>query len=101
MARPRRRALLASAAVLVAAAPFLVATLRAVTSGGDLRMLWMAASGLLGTVTVAALGRRLAGRFGTTVTSLAILFVASLLSAFSGVALGATAGPGVWAVSAV
>lgn len=90
------------AAVLFGAAPLGFGLLRALRTGSDLRMFWMAVASTLFAASV------LAGAVGRRRTRSAVLYqagvifvVATLLAGGMGFALGATAGPGVLAVSAV
>ena len=90
------------AAVLFGAAPLGFGLLRALRTGHDLRMFWMAlassifAASVLGT----AIGRR-RSRHVVRVQAAVIFVVAMLLAAGVGYWLGARAWFGIWAVAAV
>jgi hypothetical protein len=84
-------------ALLFAAAPFVFATMRAVSTGSDLRMLWMACAALLGAAVVLGVSKAR----GSRVTSVAIFIVGTLLAVLTGYLLGATAFAGIVPVSVV
>lgn len=90
------------AAALLGAAPVAFGLVRIATTGYDRRMLWMAlvASVFTAGVAAAALGRRRRRR-AVFRQAVVILCVSTLLSGVMGFLLGATAGPGVWAVALV
>jgi hypothetical protein len=90
------------AAALFGAAPLGFGLFRAVSTGHDLRMVWMALASSLfaGGVLAGAIGRRRT-RHAVFVQSVVILVVATLLAGFTGFFLGARVGPGVWAVATV
>ncbi len=92
---------------ILAAAGFLLAPVgfglyRALATGDDYRMLWMAlvASIFAGSVLTAAVGRR-RGRQAVITQSVAILVIGTLLAGGTGFMLGAREGPGVWMVATV
>lgn len=86
---------------LLCAAPLVVGIVRDSMTGFDHRMTWMAGMATLFAVGVllTAVGRRRARR-DVTVQAISILLVSTLLSVGTGFLLGATAEPGLWAVSA-
>lgn len=98
---PQQRVGILAAAAL-ALAPVGFGIYRALSTGDDYRMLWMAlvASIFAGSVLTAALGRR-RSRHAVITQSAAILVIATLLAGGTGFMLGATAGPGVWMVATV
>ncbi len=102
MNRSRTQQLSLVTAAVFGAAPLAFGVVRAVASGGDLRMLWMAiiASVFAASVLVAAVGKRRT-RQAVMTQATVILIVATLLAGGLGFMLGATAGPGVWAVALV
>ena len=89
-------------AIVLAASPFLFGLMRAFSSRHDFRMLWMAFAAFLGAGAVMATGK-LRGRRPTFVIarSAAALAIATLLATATAVQLGATAAPGIVAVSFV
>ena len=82
---------------LFAVAPFAFATTRAVSTGSDLRMLWMACAALVGAGLVLAVSKARASR----ATTAAIFTVGAALSAITAYLLGATAMAGIVPVSVV
>lgn len=90
------------AAALFGAAPWGFGLFRAWQTGDDYRMLWMAlvASVFVAGVMATTIGHRRA-RHAVVIRSTVILVVATLLAGCTGFLLGATAGPGVWAVAFV
>jgi hypothetical protein len=90
------------AALLFGAAPLGFGLLRAWRAGNDLRMTWMALASTLfaASVLAAAVGRRRSRRAVFT-QSVVIFLVSTALAGGTGFALGATEGPGVWAVAVV
>ena len=90
------------AAVLLGVAPLVFGLLRALGSRHDYTGLWMAlaASVFAAGVLAASIGRR-RSRHAVFIQAGVILVVSTLLAGEIGYALGATSGPGVWAVSFV
>ena len=88
------------AAALFGAAPLGFGLLLAGSTGHDHRIVWMALASSLfeAGVLAAAIGRR-RSRHAVLIQSAVILVVATLLAGGSAFLLGATAGPGVWAVA--
>jgi hypothetical protein len=90
----RRRWLLLPSAVL-AAVPVAFGIIRAVSSGGDVRYLWLAGAAILGSTAVmvsrgaSGVPKVSAGRAGGAVAAGAVC------AATTAVLMGATAGPGV------
>ena len=83
--------------ILFAAAPFGFGLFRAITTGNDFRMLWMALAAFLGLAAVAAVGKPT-----SAAASSAIAFiVATVFAAVVAYILGATAAAGVWGVAIV
>jgi peptidoglycan/LPS O-acetylase OafA/YrhL len=90
------------AAALFGVAPLGFGFVRAWRTEHDLRMVWMAlvASLFAAGVIATAIGRRRT-RHAVISQSAVIFVVATLLAGCTGFLLGATDGPGVWAVGAV
>jgi hypothetical protein len=86
--------------LIFAAAPFAVALIRAVQTGRDLRLLWMALGGFVAAaaVTVVAKSRRGTPR---VVSSVGTFVLATLVAGAVAMLLGARAAPGIWAVAGV
>jgi hypothetical protein len=88
--------------LIFAAAPFGVALVRAVQTGHDMRLLWMATASFVGataTMTVAKRGRRT--RIARLASSAGSFLIATLLAGMAARLLGASAAPGIWAVASV
>ena len=102
MRQSSRQRTLYRLSIVFAAAPFVFALIRAVGSGGDLRMLWMALAALVGTAVIMALGRaRRRGPRGIAALSTLALVAATLLAGGTAYRLGATAAAGIWPVAFV
>lgn len=98
---PRRRSLFVLA-ILIGILPFGFALFRAVSTGTDFRMLWMALAALLGATAVMALGKARSQPRNVVLILTAIAFaVGTLLAALTAILLGATAAFGIWAVAVV
>ncbi|HUQ81178.1 MAG TPA: hypothetical protein VM076_08575 [Gemmatimonadaceae bacterium] len=82
--------------LVFAMAPFGFAMLRFVSTGSDLRMLWMACAAMVGAVIVVAIRKD-----SSTATSAAIFVVGTLLAGITARLLGATAAAGIWLVAIV
>ena len=91
-----------TAAIVLGAAPLGSGLFRALRTGSDLRLLWMAlaASIFAAGVLATEFGRRQTRR-AIVNQALVILCVSSALAVGTGLLLGATAGPGVWMVAVV
>jgi len=102
MNRSPRQSLSLLAAVVLGAAPLGFGLFRALSTGDDFRMVWMAlaASIFAGGVLAASIGRR-RSRHAVFIQALIILVVSTLLAGGTGFLLGATTGPGVWMVAVV
>ena len=88
--------------ILFAVAPVGFATIRAVTTGSDVRMLWMAFASYVGTILVMAMARaRGRTRKDALVVALSVLGSATVLAALTAYLLGATAAAGIWPVAFV
>ena len=86
---------------LFAAAPFALALVRAVQTGHDMRLLWMALASFVGATVVMAVAKA-GSRKPSLVLSLTGAFVvATLLAGLAAFADGARAAPGIWAVAVV
>ncbi len=89
-------------AVVFAAAPIVLALIRLLQTGHDLRMLWMAIAALIGAAAAAAVGGIGRRRGGARVAVwLAAIVVGTALAAVVGRLLGATAMVGVVLVALV
>lgn len=102
MKRSPREQIIYFLAILFAIAPFVAGLFRAITTGKDLRLLWMAFAAALAAAAVMAIIRaRGAQSKSVFPLSAAVLLVATMAAGFVGFLLGATAGPGVWMVAVV
>ena len=92
----RRRRLLLAAAVLLAAVPVTFGLIRAVSTGDDVRYLWLAGAAIVGSMVAT---RRWHGVSGPAHVSLrrglGAVAAGSACAAAASVLQGATAGPGV------
>jgi hypothetical protein len=100
MSGSSRKPLLVLLSLLFAIAPFIFGTIRAVTTGRDYRMLWMAAVALPGAIAVRMFAGA-GGRDSSSVMTFAVvtLVVTTVLGAITAYVLGATSAPGVWGVA--
>ena len=92
----RTRSWLLLAAIVAAAVPVAFGGIRAVTTGDDVRYLWMAAAAILGSMAVAA--RRGSDAIPTNVTfgrGVSAVACGTLCAAVTGVLQGARSVPGV------
>lgn len=89
-------------AVLFGLAPLVFGLLRAMTTGSDLRMFWMAMAAWLlpAGVLSTAIGRRRSRR-AVAVQSGLIFVVATLMAGGTAYLLDATSAPGIWMVASV
>lgn len=102
MKRSPREQILYFLSILFAAGPFVAGLFRAISTGTDYRLLWMAFASALGATAMMAVVRARGGRPNSTFALFAtVLIVAALAAALVGLLLGATAGPGVWMVAFV
>jgi hypothetical protein len=96
MPSSRGKQLLILAAVLLAAVPAIFGLIRAISTGDDVRYLWLAASAMLGSLAVMVLGYDASGPArvspGRAVGAIA---VGAASAAATSIFLGATAGLGV------
>jgi hypothetical protein len=84
-------------AIFAAAAPFMFAAIRLLQTASDRRPLWMAIAAFLGASAIIVNPAR---RVRTPVVLFGLtLVIVTLLAAGTGFLLGASAAPGVWAVS--
>ena len=90
-----------SLAFLCALAPFAFGTIRAIQTGNDLRMLWMAFASGVGAVAVLALGNARGRKPGAGRQAAATFVIATLLAGATAYLLGARAAPGIWLVAMV
>ncbi len=102
MKRSPREQVIYVLAIFFAAGPFVAGLFRAISTGTDLRLLWMAFASALGATAAIAIVRARGGQSKSAVTLFAaVLVVATLAAGVVGFLLGATAGPGVWMVAFV
>ena len=102
MKRSSREQILYSLSILFAAGPFVAGLFRAISTGTDLRLLWMAVASALGATAAIAIVRARGGQPKPVVSLFAaVLVVATLAAGLVGVLLGARTGPGVWMVAIV
>jgi hypothetical protein len=80
--------------LVFAMAPFGFAMLRFVSTGTDLRMLWMTCAAMVGAGIVIAVRKD-----RSTSTSIAVFVVGTLLAGITGYLLGARAAAGIWLVA--
>lgn len=91
-----RSQLLLLASAVFAALPMAFGVIRAVSTGDDLRYLWLAAAAFLGSTAVMALGRRTSDPAHVSlVRALGAVAAGASSAAATALLLGATAGPGV------
>jgi hypothetical protein len=90
MKRSPRERLIHFLSLLFGATPFAFALIRAISTGYDLRYLWMASASFLGAAVVIAVGRA-RGRKpkGVLALSLLVLVIATVLAGFAAFLLGA------------
>ncbi len=92
----RRNQLLLFAAVLLAAVPVTFGLTRAVTTGNDLRYLWLAAAAILGSMAAMRFTRGKADPARVPLgRALCAVAAGALSAAATAILLGAKAGPGV------
>jgi FtsH-binding integral membrane protein len=95
-----RRALLLLSALL-AMAPFGAGLIRAVETGSDLRMLWMAVAAFLAGMVISIATRRGRVALGAAPLGAVVFVVTTLAAGTAALLLGATAQAGIWMVAAV
>jgi hypothetical protein len=88
----RRRCVLVLASAVSAAVPVAFGLIRAVSSGGDVRYLWLAGAAILGSMVVMPFGRGAPVSLGRALGGAAS---GAVCAAATAVLMGATAGPGV------
>jgi hypothetical protein len=87
-------------AILAALVPFAFAAIRAITTGSDLRYLWMALAAVLGVTVVVVLAKpRSRARNEVLARSAGALVLATLLAGSAGYLLGARASYSIWIVA--
>lgn len=87
-------------AVAFALAPFAFGSIRAIQTGSDYRMLWMAVASAIGALALGAFAARRRGSLALGFVILTLI-LSTMLAGLTGYMLGATAGPGVWMVAFV
>ena len=87
-------------AVAFALAPFAFGSIRAIQTGSDYRMLWMAVASAIGALALGAFAARRRGSLALGFVILTLI-LSTMLAGVTGYMLGATAGPGVWMVAFV
>jgi hypothetical protein len=96
MRSSRRRRLLLLTSVFLAAVPVTFGLIRAVSTGDDVRYLWLAGAAILGSMVVMRLGRGSSvPAQGSLRLALGAVAAGALCAAATAVLMGATAGPGV------
>jgi uncharacterized membrane protein YccC len=92
----RRSRLLLLASVFLAAVPVTFGLIRAVSTGDDVRYLWLAGAAILGSMVASSLGRGSSGPAQVSLRrALGAVAAGTLCAAATAVLMGATAGPGV------
>ncbi len=97
---PRERSLYLLS-IAFAMAPFAFGIVRAVQTGHDFRLLWMALASFLGAAAVTAIVKARNGNPTAFALSAAVFVISALFAALTGFLLGARAGPGTWMVAVV
>ncbi len=87
--------------LLFAAAPFVAGSIRALQTGSDMRLLWMAVAALVGGVVAVAIARARAATTSLFSHAVVAFALATVLTGISGRMLGARSGPGVWMIAVV
>jgi hypothetical protein len=91
-----RRRLTVVAATLFAMVPVAFGVIRAVSTGTDIRYLWLAGAAILGSMGVMALmGGASAGGHLSLLRALAAAAAGAICAGVTAILMGATAGPGV------
>ena len=94
--KTKRRSLLLLAAALLAVAPLTFGLIRAVSTGDDMRYLWLALASFLGATTVIPRGRGASGAARISlVRTLGAVGAGTVGAAAAAILQGATAGPGL------
>ena len=89
-------------AIALGVCPFVFGLIRALSGRQDIRILWMAVAAFLGASLAMAIGKPRSRRLLVVLArSVAAFATSTLLAAGTAVQLGATAAPGVFAVSFV
>src|SRR5258706_16310609 len=102
MRRSPRQQITFILSIAFAAAPFGFALIRALSSRGDLRMLWMAiASGVGAVAATAIMKARGRGVASPLTMAIPLFIVGTLFAAGTAIVLGTKSGFGVWAVAIV
>jgi len=84
--------------VAFALAPFAFGSIRAIQTGSDYRMLWMAVASAIGAIALGAFAARRKGSLALGFVILTLI-LSTMLAGLTGYMLGATGGPGVWMVA--
>jgi hypothetical protein len=84
-----------------AIAPFAVGIIRAVQTGRDFRLLWMAFASFLGAAMITAIVKARNGNPSVLALSAVVFVMSAVFAALTGFLLGARAGPGTWMVAVV
>jgi hypothetical protein len=87
--------------VLFAAGPFGVAFVRAVQTGHDVRLLWMAVASFVGATAATTVANAGSRKLSALLTWSSAFLIATLLAGTTAWLRRATAAPGIWAVAAV
>ena len=96
-----RSRLLDAMAMTFGLLPFAFGLIRALTTGQDVRYLWVAAAGFVGAALVTVQARSRNGSTGPHIAAAAVAFVAAtVLAVFAAMILGTRLGPGLLVVGA-
>jgi hypothetical protein len=96
MPSSRRSRLLLLASVILAAMPVTFGLIRAVSTGDDIRYLWLAGAAIVGSMLVMPLGDSVSGRAHVSLgRAVCAVTAGALCAAVTAVLMGARAGPGV------
>jgi hypothetical protein len=96
MSSPHRHRLLLAASVLLAAVPVIFGLIRAVSTGDDVRYLWLAGAAILGSMVAMRLGRGTSNPAHVSLRrALGSVAAGAASAAATAILMGARAGPGV------
>jgi hypothetical protein len=95
MLSSRARQSLLVAAVVLAAVPAIFGVIRAITTGDDVRYLWLAGSAMLGSLAIMVLGRAAGSARVSPGRAVGAVVAGAACAAATAIVLGAKAGPGV------
>jgi hypothetical protein len=96
MTNSGRRRLMVVAAALFAMVPVAFGVIRAVSTGTDVRYLWLAGAAILGSMAVMPLGGGASGRASVSLLrALAAVAAGAICAGVVAIIMGAKAGPGI------